>query len=199
MRKARHTFVAKLLLLLAGSAGADCFRGRPLPECRSFWITESSAMFRPDNRNGDKWHSKLYFLVNLGWMVNRSERSALGGLVSLGFDDVCNDWRLYLGVRLRRWVAGETAVDITAGIPVSATHTAFPSLYAELSAMQSDRIGAAVRMEMITSEYSSARSVAWYGGLKLGAEPGTVAAVAGPVLAVMIALSSFDMGGGMGW
>jgi hypothetical protein len=188
-----------LLLLLAGSAGADCFRGRPLPECRSFWITESAALYQLDNRSAGKWHSKLYYLVNLGWMVNRNDGYAFGGLTSLGFNDLTNDWRLHLGVRLRRWVAGETAVDITAGIPVSASRTAFPSVFAELSAMQSDRIGATVRMEMVTSEYSSARNMGWYGGLRLGAEPGIVAAIAGPMLALIIALSSFDMGGGTAW
>ena|SRR2546426_6671842 len=54
---------------------ALCFRGRPLPQCRAFWLTEFGLSL-PDGPFG--WE--------LGGMRNVGKRSAVGGTLYLRID-----------------------------------------------------------------------------------------------------------------
>lgn len=59
-------------------AKENCFRGRPLPQCHSFWITEFglSRRFGQRPRLYSAGEATYYGTFELGWMVNRNERSA---------------------------------------------------------------------------------------------------------------------------
>lgn len=100
----------------AQAAARLFFRGRPLPECSSFLITEFGAHYLI-NRNVGSFHDKNVFLTfDLGYMRNRKERSALGGLLHVG----TGAGRTGFGpaVRYRRWLSKWNAADLTVGLDV---------------------------------------------------------------------------------
>src|SRR5207249_1771837 len=93
------------------------WRGRPLPECSSFLITELGIHYLLNpGPTGER--EQLYFVTeDLGYMRNLNERSALGGLLHLGG----NSDRKALGpaVRYRRWLHKAAAADVTVGLDVA--------------------------------------------------------------------------------
>ncbi len=102
----------------ADAVGGMCFRGRPPPDCNSFWITEIgySALVTSDDNRQEGSH---YVSGELGLMFNSGEHYAygftafvggLGGTGSLG-----SAMRGGLRARVRRWLSAGTAVDLSAG------------------------------------------------------------------------------------
>jgi hypothetical protein len=100
------------------------YRGRPLPECSSFLITEFGAHYLI-NRDANPWQDRhVFFTFDLGYMRNRNERSALGGLLHVG----TGAGRTGFGpaVRYRRWLSNglsnpnspTSAADLTVGLDV---------------------------------------------------------------------------------
>ncbi len=70
------------------SSDRSCFRGRPLGECRSFWITETSysvrlsSVDRQASFEPGRW---LLPTAELGGMRNLSGRVAVGATIGAGF------------------------------------------------------------------------------------------------------------------
>ena len=121
-----------------GSRDADgrqqigCFRGRPLPACKTFWIVEmqgsspvaqTSRTVRFDSdpeRSGSPQffedHLTTFDSViewNLGHMANLGDKYALGGVVTVGSGN--GDALSGLKVRLRRWLSSDFSVEAEAG------------------------------------------------------------------------------------
>lgn len=78
-------------------AAQMCFRGQPLPLCNSFWTTDFSI------GAGLQETASAYTMWELGGMVNRGNRLAFGGTVSLALLGEVSDVQLALKPRLRRW------------------------------------------------------------------------------------------------
>lgn len=149
-----------------------CFRGRPLPHCESFMITEfhyGKPAF--GSRSGD-----AYVSGELGGMVNTGPRTAWGGAVVKSFGAE----RSYLGVRprYRRWLTDETSLDLSLGILLSGDHERFapkfPSFTAHAALTQSDMVGVTLGAEVIRGGPGGAE-VGWYGGLRFGSYAAPVA------------------------
>lgn len=84
------------------------FRGKPLPECRSFWITEMGvAIGKADFHN-------TYITWEVGHMVNVSPRFALGGTILTAFDT--EDVRVGIKARVRRWLGPRMSVELSPGV-----------------------------------------------------------------------------------
>lgn len=102
-----------------------CWRGKPAPQCGSFWITEISGEFsyattqthyrfdygsyvnsysRPDVSSQVLW--------TVGPMFNTSPTRALGGTISAGF--VNDGSRIAVEARRRYWIPGG-GIDVSAG------------------------------------------------------------------------------------
>jgi hypothetical protein len=182
--------------LLIGTAQAQnrCFRGRPLPECKTFWITESSVLVRLDERNNQKWHQQLYYTFELGLMSNRDELLAFGGTMFLAFDDLTDDFRLGYKARFRRWLSPKTSLDLAPGI-LTGTKTGFPGLSVSVAVIHSDRIALAGQLDMLRYGDGQGTDFAWYGGVRFGSGVGLAMAIVGPIVALIAAAASFDMGG----
>ena len=111
MRSCRRCLPAVFLLgaLLAGSPAAaqTRFRGAPLPECRSFFLTEASAGF--------VYGENAHVTADLGYMRNLDQGSAVGGSVFLSAETVIEDNWVAFGVRprYRRWLSRKTSLDAT--------------------------------------------------------------------------------------
>ncbi len=101
-----------------------CFRGKPLPACRSFWITEVQGAFpvvqtrhtisfgdaTPAVR--DAFGSVVEW--NVGHMVNLNRRWAVGGEVTVGSGGT----NLLTGLRARgrRWLGPSIGVEAEVGV-----------------------------------------------------------------------------------
>jgi hypothetical protein len=98
-----------------------CFRGRPKPTCDNFWLTELgfAKSVTSDSASTYTWE--------LGWMVNRGTRHALGVGVFFQALSWVGDfpdpqykihWHTGFGIRprLRLWMSRAISVDLAPGI-----------------------------------------------------------------------------------
>ena len=103
-----------------------CWRGRPLPTCRSFWLTEVSAeyafattttRYRYDYGTFVNEHDQAdvssRVLWTVGPMFNTGPARALGATISAGPTN--QGTRLAIEAR-RRWWLGSDAADVSAGL-----------------------------------------------------------------------------------
>jgi len=112
----RHVLCAAALLLSATAAAAQtCWRGRQLPACRRFWITESGARF---GRYESFANHHVGSASALGLMVNRSPGAALGATLEFTTGGESGTYRLAVVPRYRRWISGAVAFDLGLGVAV---------------------------------------------------------------------------------
>lgn len=116
-------------------APLGCWRGQPLPDCRGFFLVEAQAslpLFSTTQTsiisNGSinerpAFESQLDW--NLGYMVNLSERWALGGALTLG--PASSDGLTGLKARARRWIARGVSLEFDAGALRTDGHGSFAS------------------------------------------------------------------------
>jgi len=96
---------------IATAQGNPCFGPRPMPECRSWLVTEAGARLRLTDRfEGEQ---DLFFHYALGWMRNVGTRSALGAEAFGGSDGGA---RGGLALRGRQWLSDQVAADLVAGV-----------------------------------------------------------------------------------
>jgi hypothetical protein len=119
MRARSAILVLFATLGLAGSGAAQtCFTGRPLPKCHDFTLLELGYAHRlgggPLLTGGSP--QVHYLNGELGWMVNRSPRLAVGGSLYLGaLVDYAFELRPGLKGRVRYWLGERTALDAGVG------------------------------------------------------------------------------------
>ena len=101
-----------------------CFRGRPLPACKSFWIVEmqgsspvaqtSSTVQSPGGPRfvQEAFSSQLEW--NLGHMVNIGSTYAIGGVVTAGTGN--GDALTGLKLRVRRWLRSDLSLEAEGGL-----------------------------------------------------------------------------------
>lgn len=123
MRSARPLLATLGLLVCAPimasgqSVESFCFTARPLPECRTFLVSEVGLGRRvagtepPDQQEIDQM-MEWRFVMELGLMVNRDEATALGGSVVIRVGDETIIWGPR--ARYRRWLADGRAWEIAA-------------------------------------------------------------------------------------
>jgi hypothetical protein len=129
-------------------ATRGCFHGGPADRCAWFTLTESGVQYRlSDVLPGDE---RLLYGFTLGLMVNRADRSALGGEAFAGVE---GDVRGGVAVRWRRWLGRSSSLDLAAGVHLVGdassghVHPGSPMLQATLIA--GDRIGASARLDVL--------------------------------------------------
>jgi hypothetical protein len=116
VRQFSFVFVAVLLCGTSHLQGA-CFRGRPLPECKTFWITESGVLTRFDRWSKKRdWQEHLYLSYEVGKMYNRNQHTEYGGSVLLRGADFPPGRSFGFKGRYRRWLSKETSLDLSPGI-----------------------------------------------------------------------------------
>jgi len=108
----------------AGEESRICFRGQPLPACRSFWIVEMQAYTplaqstRQVSYTGapltplESFEEQLEW--NLGHMANITPRLAVGGLFTLGTGAGSGAFAGLKG-RVRRWLNGDVSLELEGG------------------------------------------------------------------------------------
>ena len=167
--------------------GGMCFRGRPPPDCNSFWITEVgySALVTSDDNRQEGSH---YVSGELGLMFNSGEHYAygftafvggLGGTGSLG-----SAMRGGLRARVRRWLSAGTAVDLSAG-PMY-TGTGKMGFSSQVGLSFSDKFLLVAQLEHVgkvryRQEQSTASPTDVYLGIRFGSKTAAIALLAAGV------------------
>jgi hypothetical protein len=181
----------------AVDSGGNCFRGRPLPECRSFWITElgyfrtSLSTESPTTANpSGEATLKSHTAAALGVMRNRSANRADGYTAEIGFNN--RGIRVAGSRRYRFWMPSQQQVDVSAG----AVHTGVRGitrgkapgngLTADVSYGWADLFGGTLRADVVRAEKHTFGAV--YTGVKVGSYSTLLTAVAGILSIGILAL-----------
>lgn len=185
----RLTVLALLLATVARPVAAQdssaigdrsCFRGRPLPACRSYWITEAGYGFRlssVDRYTSSAPGGPFLPTVALGGMRNFNTRVALGATLEAGLLG-----GLYLAAkpRVRFWVSPGAALDLSPGFLLTRSDN-MPRFAPDVAVMFQDRVGIAVQSFVIPiTDYQAGgppmtrKRLTTYLGIRFGSKPGVV-------------------------
>lgn len=174
------------------TAKRSCFRGRPLAQCRTFWITEFGYSHRFDQQSDpdSSGSSNYYFTWELGRMVNLNTQTALGGTLFVGADE--HGWRIGIKPRYRRWLNQTISFDLSTGILIaggnSELEAKFPGFTGHLGLSFGDWLALTGQMEIMRLE-TAGTDVAWYGGLKVGSHAGRIGGVLFLIIAAIAVAS----------
>jgi hypothetical protein len=179
----------------SGGQGKAYFRGRPLPECKEFWILEEHFEQKLTGNFNSNHDGNTFLSFDVGHMFNLSRHHALGG----SFYFTADDSRNHLGIRFRHryWITNKLAWDLAPGIVLSSEtdnfyngRTQFPSVTVSSFLYISDLAAFHLTFEAFkikaTHEWQTNRNVTLlYGGVTLGSYPAAVGIVATVVVALI--------------
>ena len=161
-------------------------RGRPLPEVRSFVVTEVGGwwMLDEDPVSGG---NHVAVACDVGWLRNLDERNALGGVV---FSEVGGFARLGVKARYRRWLSRTLSVDFSPGLVLankddSSADLRLPMPVAALGVNAGDIVALGVEVQRGRYEHWDVRAnrfvefwdMNWRVGARFGSTPGAIGAV----------------------
>jgi hypothetical protein len=183
----RSILATALLLSLASPARAQqvvpapqastsvCFRGRPLPRCRAFWLTE----FGVSPFDGAvAWE--------LGGMRNVGPRSAVGGALYLRVD---GGSAYGVKPRFRRWLSPVVALDVAPGFIILAGDGNSPGFAGHVGLSFRDWLALTLQAETVPPDFPAGRRIKWSGGGRLGGGLGAITGIAGLALLGWYALA----------
>ena len=104
---------------ISSEKGCRCFRGRPGPECRLYWITEVGFLTTIGSKNGlSGWNESERLAFDIGYMFNVSDRDAVGA--SFFWHTFTDGDYSYWGLkpRYRRWLSDKVGLDLCFGVGV---------------------------------------------------------------------------------
>ena len=171
------------------SRAGPCFRGRPLPECESFLLTEVTYAERMNDRSDDGVHSAT---GEFGWMRNKNERWAIGAAAFIGIrGSFSTQLRAGSEIRVRRWLADGRCLDIASGALVSggSSGTKFGG-FGQVSYNMLDRFHLTSRWEYTPAPLQKA--FGWYIGAGFGSK---TALIIGGVVGALIGLGALAFSG----
>jgi hypothetical protein len=190
----------------ARAGGQDCrqcFRARPLPECKSFFITDFGYLYRLARNTGAQWYQgdkNFYFLGDVGWMHNLDRQNALGATLFYGADD--DGSRLAIKPRYRRWLNDKMSLDFSAGLifrsfdnldksPGFTGHIAFN--FSEWAAVTTQlEIRPRSKAFLYYNPNEKKTEIAWYGGFRICSYPGLAAIVIAPLTVLIYTIATIE-------
>ena len=111
-------FIASLTqaMLPPAYASSLCWSGKPMPECRTFLVTELGVYGRLDEDPTMAANNALFLSLDLGLMKNISPTTAVGFTAYGGSGDA--HARVGVRFRYRRWLSRNTSLDLAPGVIV---------------------------------------------------------------------------------
>ena len=167
MRWIRLLLVGLLVLVCAEANAQMCFRGRPLPDCKSFWITEFTygIELAPEDTRGH------ILFPDFGVMVNLNEKHAVGGSYIAEFLINTDHPKVLLHgpkLRYRYWMGDGFNLNASAGLLMSDKL----ELAGDVGCIYKDWMGLGVRVESWQSRDSFESHTAVYPTVTFGGIPG---------------------------
>lgn len=163
---------------LPGSSPArkDCFRGRPLPECANYVISEIA--YGRNGYSGTNFENN-YATAEVGLMFNQGLRAAMGATLSQTWSE---DNKLGVNFRYRWWMNPYFHLDLAPGVWFSARdmstysfdHVGFTT---RASLMYVDAIGLEARFNT-GNVYELGQQTEWTWGVRTGSYVSVVLGVA---------------------
>ena len=185
------------------TAGRSCFRGRPLSQCRSFWITEAGYGVRLSSVNPQTGYRPGGWLlpsVELGGLRNLSPRVAVAASVGAV---VLGGAHLTAKPRIRYWLSPTAALDFAPGLVLTGSQE-IGRVTADASVMFGDRVGITAQTFIVPettyqtgSEPTTRKRLAVYLGLRLGSKLG-VGGAAADALGLLVAVGAYLIACGHG-
>ena len=180
-----------------------CFRGRPLPTCQRFWVTETGFgqrvnRFSPFGESHDQLAS-----VEVGRMWNRGRAVGVGGTVFVGVgDQITGNTGVLLALkpRFRRWLGRSLSWDVSAGPGMVVLGDAGRGrlvLTGHTGLMLGDLVGVTAQVLVgPTPGYPKPgpTKAGLYLGGKLGSYPGVVSGILAPLAGLVLALTVLGSG-----
>lgn len=155
------------------------WRGRPLSETRSFWISEFGIGGRLNESGNAARADNLfaeYATLELGPMVNVTSRIAVGGTASLRGSGEAG---VGVNARVRWWLDRKWALDLSPGVIIGGSSgdsrydLTYPSATGRVSLSYGDWVGVTAGSEQIRI-HGGASEVDWFAGVYLGSYPGAI-------------------------
>jgi hypothetical protein len=186
---ATRNIVTGILLMFfahlgAASASAQmCFRGKPAPECRVFWITEFGGAYAWGNTGDHGWG-----FVEAGLMYNVGKRYAIGGtyFVYGGFSGSGSEVFTGLNLRLRRWINRDISFNVSGGMSLF-NGEEFPDFTSHIDLNYKDYVAPFLGFAVIQG--GSLDGTNWHAGLRFGSYPGVIG-ISVLVLAAAVAVAA---------
>lgn len=196
VRSALTALIAGLLLPASSHAQESesdlCFSGRPLPECSAFMLTEFGYARRLNDSQRAGSSGRWLLGGELGLMVNRGERSALGGAFFLGAEDAGTRWGFR--PRYRRWLEDGLVLDVAPGIlfagQLGQFEPKFPGFSGQVALGYRDIAAVTTQFEIIPSDQQGTRTEAFIGA-RGGAAVGVIGGLATAALVVIAVATAF--------
>ncbi len=181
MKKFISLFLVFSILALSGLLQAQiCFRGKPAPECKMFFLTEIDLgyILQP---NYDESDERFYFNLELGGMYNLNKQSAVGGTF-FGVNWGPPNCGTYSGfkVRYRQWLSSSVSLDISPGLSLwgEGKH---PQFKAHISLNYKDLFALIVQVDVRRFEYIPKEPVLSL-GIKFGSYTSILAFLGGALI-----------------
>lgn len=168
-----------------------CFRGRPRPACDAFWLTEIGLNWRIA---GNRPETRGFWLWELGYMVNRGPRTAIGVAGFAQYGGAAGELGGYaLGIRprLRYWMNRTVSIDIAPGVVLRSENGA-SGFAGHIGLDLADRASVAAQLLVLRPVggygYENTPTGVFLGG-RLGSTPGAILGSGMLVLLVVAAAS----------
>ncbi len=164
------------------------WKPRPLPEARTFLVTEIGYAYRINDYaegafNLERHH---YFTSEVGAMVNTSESFAVGATSFTGMDEGGN-FRWAVKTRFRWWLDRERSIELSQGLILWDSRGAMEGfgLMSSATVNVTRWIALVGQVEVVPTDRPGGTDLSLYLGGRVGSTPGLVGNVAAAVLALL--------------
>ncbi|MFH1219650.1 MAG: hypothetical protein V1694_04280 [Candidatus Eisenbacteria bacterium] len=168
-----------LYLVAVPASARMCFRGKPAPACKTFWITEFGLGYMP------KTYDPICLSSEIGWMVNYRERYAIGGTTYIAFDNNLECVRGGLKLRVRRWMSPNWSMNFAGGPILGRTWSGGdvqPGFAGHVDVNYKDRVAPYIGMDLLKGGLEGG---GLHAGIRLG-PPGWRVGVIGLAVAAAV-------------
>lgn len=156
-----------------------CFRGKPAPACRAFWVTESGLGYMA-SKGGSAWP-----ISEMGLMFHLGERYATGATTYIAFDGDTTDFRGGVKLRLRRWFNPDLSMNVSGGLILvgGAYNEEHPGFAGHLDLNYKDFVAPYLGLDVMRRGPLDGAN--WHAGLRFGSRTGLgICAVAAALVAL---------------
>ncbi len=176
-------------------------RGGPRAKCRSYALTEISALWRITGRNRLDGQTGTYYAADWGFATNVGKSYSVGGTLFLGADESRQDFGLR--ARARYWLSPRATLDLAPGIVLATSQVGgdtpgLPGVVGQVGLTLDDRFG--ITLQILRTRHRASfdpwlggsgadterTEYTWHAGLRLGGAPGMVGTAAATFLTNLV-------------
>ncbi len=162
-------FACFFLVGITSANAQVCFRGKPPPTCKGFWVTELGLGYRV---NGPQ---RGWPVSEIGLMFNVNERYAIGGTSYVAYDAQYDDFRGGLKLRVRRWLNPDVSLNVSGGLILLGGdyREKYPEFTGHVDVNYKDLLAPYVGLDLLRIEQGSLDGAGWHLGIRFGSYAGS--------------------------